>query len=311
MPPHDAGAVPDQELTALLSDPRVALRAPSPDVSLDRYRAAANKFLSRAPRPAIAIVRDLEATIDTHALALRLYAPREDAALPLVLFVHGGGFVFGNLDTHDALCRHLAIAADACVIAVDYRLAPENPFPAALNDVERALRWSLEHALELNVDAARVALAGDSAGGQLCIATALRSPDVAIRHLGLFYPLIDPAQASASQRDFGEGYMLTGAFLRWAWHAYAPSGEYHDPLLDLTRAALENLPPLTIVTAALDPLRDEGEAFAARARDAGQFVSLQRFDGMIHGFAGLPQPPAAAAKAIDFVGRSLAQVLHH
>ncbi len=224
----------------------------------------------------------------------------------MILFIHGGGFLFGNLDTHDALCRTLAIQSDTVVAAIDYRLAPEHPYPAALDDCEAALEWLVSQAHVIGFNPTQLAIAGDSAGGQLAITTALRFRDSAmrIRHLGLFYPMIDPAAPSV--QAFSEGYMLTGSFVDWCWEAYGATPEtLSDPMFNLTLAGLAGLPPTTILTAAFDPLRDEGEAFARRLRGAGVTTCLKRYPGMIHGFAGLPQHTPVADQAITHVARAI------
>jgi len=206
------------------------------------------------------------------------------------------------------MCRTLAIHSDALVAAIDYRLAPENPYPAALDDCQIALQWLASDANSIGFDPAKVALVGDSAGGQLAIATALRCRDSAlsIRHIGLFYPLIDPGGKSLSARVFGEGYMLTRSFLDWSWEAYgATSQTLNDPMFNLTRANLTGLPSTTILTAAFDPLRDEGEDFARRLLAAGVTSSITRYPGMIHGFAGLPQYTPFADQAIDDIARAI------
>jgi acetyl esterase len=234
-------------------------------------------------------------------IPVRLYRTTKASDGPLILFIHGGGFVFGNLETHDAICRLLAIHSGALVAAIDYGLAPENQYPVALNDCHHVLRWLVNEAAAIGFDPAQIALVGDSAGGQLAAATALRCRDggLPIRHLGLFYPMIDPDGSSLSRQEFAEGYMLTGSFLDWSWEAYgATSRTLSDPTFNLTQAHLTGLPTTTMITAEFDPLRDEAEHFVDRLIASGVIASLTRFPGMIHGFAGLPQFTPVAAKAI-------------
>lgn len=304
----DAGMV-DPAFAELLADPRVALRRPPPDVSMSDLRAAANRFFARAPRPNIHASIDLRAEGPAGPIALRLYRPSLDPVLPLILFIHGGGFVFGNLNSHDAICRTLANETGAAVAAVDYRLAPEWPFPAPLDDCRAALDWLMRDAGALGFDRTRVAVAGDSAGGQLAIALALSSA-VELRHLALFYPLLDPARGSASAKAFADGYMLTGSFLDWAWEAYGAQRANRDhPLFDIGQADPDGLPPTTLVTAEFDPLRDEGEDLARRLEEAGVDTLLRRYGGMIHGFAGLPHVTPVANEAIGFVADRLRAAL--
>lgn len=299
----------DPAFAALLSDPRVSLRRPPPGISIDEVRVAANRFLVKAPRPQIHSAVDYSVGTLAGPLSVRLYRPSSQPGLPIILFVHGGGFIFGNLETHDAMARELANRTNAVIVTVDYRLAPEYPFPAALDDCISALDWVITEAAALTVDSTRISLAGDSAGGQLAVATALRCSGSGprLRHVALLYPLLDPHRASPSARALAEGYMLTGSFIEWAWSAYSGSPEMPDsPLFDVEHAVLDNFPPTTIVTGQFDPLRDEGEAFFARLERAGVPVELKCYDGMIHGFAGFPDLTPVANEAIDFLAQRLA-----
>ena len=307
--PKDMAGQLDPAFAALLSDPRVALRRPPPGISIDEVRVAANRFLAKAPRPQIHSAVDYSVGTLAEPLTVRLYRPSSQPGLPIILFVHGGGFILGNLETHDAMARELANRANAVIVAVDYRLAPEYPFPAALDDCMLALEWVIAEAAALNVDPTRVSLAGDSAGGQLAVATALRCSGSGTRprHVALLYPLLDPHRANPSARTLDEDYMLTGSFIEWAWSAYRGRPDVADsPLFDVNHAVLENFPPTTIVTAQFDPLRDEGEAFSARLERAGVPVELKCYEGMIHGFAGFPHLTPIAHEAIDFLAQRLA-----
>lgn len=296
----------DAAFDALLADPRSALRRPPPSVPLATLRAGANAFMASARGPAMASVTDDRVASPDGGVMIRTYRPTDAAVLPVVLFLHGGGFLLGSLDSHDALCCSVAWESGAAVVAVDYRLAPEAIFPAPLDDLAAVHAVLTAEADARGLDMTRVALAGDSAGGQLAAAAALSIP---ARHLALFYPLLDPAVAGASHDRFGEGHMLTRGFVEWAWEAYAGDGAKDDARFDLARADLATLPPTTIVTAACDPLRDEGEAFADRLRAARVAAECRRYAGMIHGFAGMPQLTPVASEAIAFVGARLAAAL--
>lgn len=282
----------DPAFAALLADPRVALRRLPGHVPLAALREGANAFMAGVPRPPIHAVADL--TIPG-AGAARLYRPSAASGLPIILFVHGGGFLLGNLETHDALCRALAAAADAAVVAVDYRLAPEAPHPAALDDIAAAYRALPSIAAAHRLDDTRVSIAGDSAGGLLAASAALMLP---FRRVALFYPMVDHRQTTASLRMFATDHMLTAEFIAWAWEAYGA----RSPLID---ADLSAYPPTTLVTAECDPLRDEGETFAARLRAAGRDVWCERFAGMIHGFAGMPHLTPRAQDAVDLLAARL------
>lgn len=299
----------DAALAALLSDPRLALRRPPPGVTLDQYRAAANGFMARAPLPQIH--SSVDHLVDTKGgvLRVRLIRPNGAPDLPVLLFVHGGGFILGSVDTHEAMARALALSANSVVAAVDYRLAPEHPYPAALEDAASVLNWLQANVDALPLDPSRIAIAGDSAGAQIAASVVSDGDNrSAVRHLALLYPLLDPTRASLSSQLLSEGYMLTGEFIDWAWQAY--TDDPCDPLVNLLGASLGGFPPTSIVTAEFDPLRDEGDAFADRLRDAGVLVEHRCMMGMIHGFAGLPHiVPAAATEALDWVGQRIGAAL--
>ncbi len=296
----------DPDIAVLVADPRMALRPPSEGLSAVQIREAANAFLAKGVRPDTIRVEDIEIT-GAERIAGRLFLPPNASLDAIIVFFHGGAFVFGDLETHDALCRRLSIASGVTVASVDYRLAPEHPYPAALEDTAAAVAW-----VRSTLRPRRVGLAGDSAGAQLAIATALdcaakRSP---VQALGLLYPCIDPSRTSASQVRFGKGHMLTGAFLDWAWSAYRGEGNHSgDPLFDLTRADLSSLPPTAVITAGHDPLRDEGLQFVDRARAAGVEVSAEHFGDMIHGFVGLPGGSRRGDEALAWLSDALRRSL--
>lgn len=247
--------------------------------------------MAAAAGPAIYAIDNLVIEGTGGPIATRLYRSSPNMGLPVILFIHGGGFMLGNLDTHDAICRSLAVSTGAAVLAIDYRLSPEAVHPAALRDIA-AVYAGLNDA-HVALDGRRVAIVGDSAGGLLAAAAALSLP---VRHVGLLYPMIDHRQTTASLVSYATGYMLTAEFIDWAWEAYAG----RSPLIG---APLERYPPTTIVTAEYDPLRDEGEEFARRLRKCGRDCVCERFDGMIHGFAGMPQLTPRAGDAIAVIAR--------
>jgi acetyl esterase len=223
-------------------------------------------------------------------LLVRIYRPHGSGPFPLVVFFHGSGFVLCSLDTHDGMCRNLSAGAGCVVASVDYRLAPEHTFPAPLDDCVAATCWAAEHADELMADAGRIVVAGDSAGGNLAAATALRLRDEGgprLRGQLLMYPVTDyHTPGTASYRDNADGYGLTRETMEWFWsHYLADPADAANPYASPLRAArFEALPPALVLTAEYDPLRDEGEEFAARLQAAGVPVQLTRWDGMNHGF---------------------------
>ncbi|TWP51490.1 alpha/beta hydrolase [Lentzea tibetensis] len=219
----------------------------------------------------------------------RLYTPHGLAdGSPLLIFYHGGGWVTGNLASHDQLCRFLSAEAGVRVLAADYRLAPENPFPAAIEDAKSVLDYVVNKAKDLGIDPARIALGGDSAGGNLAAVTAHQSPGTAV-FLLLFYPAVDASVRRRSREIFGNGFFLTDEKMDWFLDHYAPEFDARfDPRLSVMLAEdLSAMPPTYLATAGFDPLRDEGEAFAERLASAGVPVVLRRHEGLFHGFANI------------------------
>jgi acetyl esterase len=223
-------------------------------------------------------------------LPVRIYTPNGNGPFPLMVFFHGSGFVLCSLDTHDGVCRNLCSAAGCVVVSVDYRLAPEHKFPAGPEDCYAATKWATEHARELNADAGRVVIAGDSAGGNMVAVTALMIHDKggpALRGQLMIYPVIDYFNSGhPSYTENAEGYGLTAAGMQWFWAHYLNSeSEADHPFVSPLRAKdLRGLPPALIITAEYDILRDEGERYGERLAEAGVPTKVVRYDGMNHGF---------------------------
>jgi len=240
-------------------------------------------------------------------ISLRIYTPAAKAPLPLVAYFHGGGWVLGDLDVADRPCRLLASAAGAIVVSVAYRLAPEHRYPAAFDDCYAATAWVAEHAAELGGDPCKLAVCGDSAGGNLAAAVALAARDrggPALSAQLLLYPSLDFNFDTESYREYREGYGLTKTRMIWFWAHYLGARALNgDPYACPLRAdSLAGLPPAYVATAEYDPLRDEGEAYASRLREAGVAITAKRFDGMLHGFLWtLAATPTAASVVDDLV----------
>ncbi|MCW2853863.1 MAG: Alpha/beta hydrolase fold-3 domain protein [Nocardioides sp.] len=237
--------------------------------------------------------------------------------LPLLVFFHGGGFMYGDLDSHDAPCRVLAERAGVRVLAVTYRLAPEHPFPAAYDDALAAYAWAVEHAESLGCDPARIAVGGDSAGGNLAAGVALEAARRGwpLAFQLLVYPVTDAEHATRSYTMFDDGFYLTRGFMQLAADSYNPPGQdLRDPRISPYHAELPaGLAPAYVVTAGFDPLRDEGEAYARRLSEAGVDVTLQRFPDQIHGFLQIVgvgrRSRAAVAEIADKLGDKLGDAL--
>lgn len=250
----------------------------------------------------VALVHDVVVDGNAGALRLRVYRPAGDARVPAVLWLHGGGWVVGSLESHDHLCRAIAARAPCCVVAVEYRLAPEHPFPAALDDAWTALRWILTAADELRTDSSRIAIGGDSAGGNLAAVTALRARDegISLALQVLAYPVTDADFETESYRRYGSGLNLTREKMQWFWRTYLAGADPLDPDASPLRAVgLHGVAPALIQTCEYDPLRSEGELYARRVEEAGVAATLTRYEGTIHGFLRMPAFTPMATRALD------------
>ena len=246
----------------------------------------------KALAPEVAEVADRAIDGPGGALRLRFYRPAGAGPHPVVVYIHGGGWVLCSLETHDNVCRHLCVGAEAIVVSVDYRLAPEHRFPAAIDDSFAAVQWVARHAASFGGDPARIVVAGDSAGGNLAAAVALRARDEGgPRPAGqlLVYPVTDyPSDAMASYDENGEGYGLTRESMEHYWSQYLGDAPADAPYAAPLRAAdLAGLPPAFVITAEYDVLRDEGEAYAGALQAAGVPVEVTRYAGVNHGFFSL------------------------
>lgn len=264
-------------------------RLGNPSVADGRAAMTANAAIAGGNQR-IGSARDLEVA----GLRARHYlptGPRPTAPGPLLVFFHGGGFLYGDLDSHDAPCRFLAEQSGVPVLAIDYRLGPEGPFPSAFDDAEAALSWVHDNAERLGVDPQRVGVAGDSAGGNIAAWTAIAAAraGLPLAFQLLVYPCVDADRATESLRLFGDGLYLTAEAITNFNDIYLPTAEARaDERVNLLDIDLpEGLAPAVVVTAGFDPLRDEGEAYAARVAAAGVEVDLRRFDDQIHGFLNI------------------------
>jgi acetyl esterase len=257
------------------------------DVARGQYEA---RIALTAPAAEIAAVRERTIEGPGGKLRIRIYTPLGSGPFPLLVFCHGSGFVLCSLDTHDGMCRNLCAGAECVVASVDYRLAPEHKFPAGIDDCLCATLWAAAHAAELGADPGRIAVGGDSAGGNMAAVIALRVRDEGGPPLCgqlLLYPVTDyHTPGTPSYEENAEGYGLTRDTMKWFWGHYLnnPSEGAHPHASPLRATDFTGLPPTLVITAEYDPLRDEGELYAARSRTAGVPTRLSRYDGVNHGF---------------------------
>jgi len=286
-----------------------ALPTPLTSPTVEQMRAASRAITRFAgPGPEVAEVEDCV----IGGVPCRVYRPLANTPLPTVVFIHGGGWVGGDLDTHDTACRMIAVQSSWNVVAVDYRLCPEHPFPSPLDDVE-SVAAALRDGSVPGVDGTRLALLGDSAGGHLAAVAARRARDQALAPYlfqGLIYPVIDAAMTSPSYADNAEGYGLTATGMAFYWDCFAPEvvDRSHSDVSPAQARDLAGLPPAFVLTCEYDPLRDEGESYAAMLADAGVPVVAVRVVGMIHSFFRLPASFDASRAAISQVSAMLADV---
>lgn len=258
--------------------------------------------------PDVGEVREITIPGTASGVSARLYRPASDALLPVFVWVHGGGWVYGTVELNDTFCRTMANKVEAVVLSVDYRLAPEHPYPAPLDDVVTVVRWAQQHGAEIGGDPTRVAVGGESAGGNLAAGAALRLRDCGAPPLSLqvlIYATLDSAMTSASYQEHGEGKFLTKSVLAWAWDHYAKA-HLHEPYVSPMHATeLSGLAPALIITAECDPVRDDGATYYRRLRDAGVEAEYIDFPGMMHAFMEMATVFPQAHDADEAVARAL------
>lgn len=249
-------------------------------------------------------------------IPIRIYTPHQPTAgemIPILVFYHGGGFVIGSLDSYDSLCRALANRADCIVVSVEYRLAPEHKFPAAVDDALEAYQWVCDHGHELDGDVTRLAIAGDSAGGNVAAVTAhgIRDEgDIAPLLQVLIYPVLDGTPERPSHHEFAEGMLLTRGNILWFYAHYMnqPEDALDPRFSPILAEDLTGLAPTLLIVAGHDPLRDEGIAYAERLKSAGIKVDLSNYEGMVHGFLSFADAVDQGKKAIEEVADALRKV---
>ena len=309
----------DPDVALLLEAARKSGALPFEALAPDAARVAYAESRDRLQVPAqdVASIRNVDITGPAGPLTLRIYRPigtQADELLPCTLFLHGGGWVIGNLDSHDRLCRRLSNTSASCVVAVDYRLAPEHPFPAAINDSLAALEWVTSHETELNIAHQCLALAGDSAGGNLVAVLALMGRDgtaPAAVFQALLYPALDLTGQSPSYERIKAGVPLTASTMRYFIEHYTPdsSDRLEWRASPLRSPSLAGAPPALVLTVGNDPLCDEGRAYAQRLEDDGVRVTALHLSDQLHGLLMMEKVIGMSTVTVDFVGALLGNAL--
>lgn len=275
----------------------------TPELTVARAREMVKAMLAMRGEPEpVANVVDRMIPGPGGEIPIRIYTPQGSAPFPVLLFFHTGGWMIGNLDSQDPMCRRLTNVAGCIVVSVDYRLAPEHPFPAAVEDSYAATAWVVAHATEFQGDPSRIAIGGDSAGANLAtvVATMARDQDgPPLLFQLMLFPGTDFRLNSSTMEELGEGYNVTRSQMIWIRENYVPGKEdWTNPLASpMLTPDLSKLPPALIITAEYDPLRDDGEAYGTRLKEAGVPVTVSRYEGMIHDFPDLFEEPAKQAYA--------------
>jgi acetyl esterase len=273
---------------AFLEAKRPPYETVTPAEAREMYLAA--RFASNPEPPELESAKDLAIPAPHGSIPARIYTPKtlrkKDGLAPCLVFLHGGGFVIGNLDSHDVVCRKLAHEGELIVVSVDYRLAPEHKFPAAPEDAIAATKWVAANARQLGVDAARIIVGGDSAGGNLAAVTAIALRESGPKLAGqlLIYPSTDFAMNHPSHSEPETSLLLTHSVIKWFIDHYMGDADRNDWRASPVRAKLEGLPPAYVLVAGGDPLRDEGNEYAERLKQAGVAVTYRFFPGQFHGF---------------------------
>lgn len=302
----------DAESQALLAQ-RLAAGIPSASRQpLDEVRGSRRTWNAQTPVPKAPVDEILERDVPVEggSIKVRIYRQSEPRPCPAVVYLHGGGWVLGDLDHSDPLCRRLAVETGFVVVNVDYRLAPEHRFPTAAEDSHAAFCWVASKAGELGIRPDRIAVAGASAGGNLaCVVTLMaraRGGPAPFAQV-LAYPVLDDACMSSSYREFADGYIVTTRDMRWYWEQYLGTSDASDNVYacPLKASDLSGLPPALVITAECDPVRDDGERYAARLREAGVPVAQTRYPGTLHGFFNMPGALAKGTEAVLEAARFL------
>jgi acetyl esterase len=305
----------DPQVEAVLKEIAALDEPPLHMLSVSDAREVAERMVAMAGDPIdVGSLRDISIPVDGSTIRARVYTPEGAGPHPVVMFFHGGGWVICSLDTHDNVCRALCRDADAIVVSVDYRMAPEHRFPTAAHDCFAATQWVADNAASFGGDGNRLAVCGDSAGGNLSAVVSHMARDAggpAVAFAALIYPAVDMTAEGGSMVDNARGYFLEQDDMHWFMSHYLSSEERSHPLASpLLNTDLSGLPPCFIATCEFDPLRDEGEAYGAALRASGVDAENKRYDGMIHGVINMTGVVDGGRLLLGDVGAHLHAALH-
>lgn len=305
----------DPQVKALLEESKKEITPPMSTLSPNKARLTTNYESMAGDPEEVGEVVDRRIPGPNGEIPVRIYTPKGKGAFPALIYYHGGGWVLGDLESVDVPCRLIVNRADCVVVSVDYRLAPEHKFPAAVEDAYSAAKWLAKNAESVNVDSSRIAVGGDSAGGNLAAVVALMARDkgdLSIIYQMLIYPVTDYSFKTDSYTKNAEGYLLTKEDMIWYWNHYLRHEDdgknpYASPL---QAENLSGLPPALVQTAEFDPLRDEGEHYAERLKESGVFVEAKRYNGMIHGYFWMSGVLDQGKECIEQAANSLKLIFH-
>ncbi|ADX81688.1 alpha/beta hydrolase [Saccharolobus islandicus] len=260
-------------------------------------------------------IRNMTISGSNGDIKIRLYFPSLKENLPAVVYYHGGGFVYGNLDTHDSVCRLISKLSNTIVVSVDYRLAPEHKFPTQVYEAYDVVKWLANNGGKLSIDTSKIAVAGDSAGGNLSAAVSILdrdNKDNIVKYQVLIYPVVNMLDSSPSIYNYGDGYFLTYERILWYNKQYVKDdNDYYNPLASPVFANPHNLPPALVITAEYDPLRDQGEIYAHKLKMSGVKAISLRYNGMIHGFVSFYEYLDVGREAIHHIASSIKKIFNY